>query len=65
MISEVSSLKGEPENFDEKYAVAVVRQSVKATVSHIPYNFAPIVSPFLARDLNKAVAEVTGSRVNP
>ena len=57
-------LKREPENVHDKYAVAVIRQSDRATVGHIPYNLAPIVSPFLARDYNKAVAEVTGPRVN-
>ena len=47
-----------------KLATAVVRQGDRATVGHIPYNLAPIVSPFLARSFNKAVTEVTGLRVN-
>ena len=61
---EVLLLKREPDNANDRHAVAVVRQSDGATVGHIPYNLAPILSPFLARDFNKAVAEITGSRVN-
>ena len=61
---EVLLLRREPENVHDKFAVAVVKQSDRTTVGHIPYNLAPIVSPFFARDFNKAVAEVTGPRVN-
>ena len=35
-----------------------------AVVRHVPYNLAPNLSRFLARDVNKAFAEVTGERVN-
>ena len=58
--AEVLLLKREPENVHDKYAVAVIMRSDNTTVGHIPYNLAPIVSPFLARNVNKAVAEVTG-----
>ena len=57
-------VKREPVNVRDKYAMAVIRQSDGAIVGHIPYNLAPIVSPFLARDYNKAVTEVTSPRVN-
>ena len=33
-------------------------------MGHVPYNLAPLLSKFLKRDVNKAVAEVTGDRVN-
>ena len=64
VVGEVLLLKREPDNSHDRYAVAVVRQSDGATVGHIPYNLAPILSPFLARDFNKGVAEITGPRVN-
>ena len=64
VVGEVLLLKREPDNAHDRYSVAVVRQSDRATVGHIPYNLAPIISPFLARDFNKGVAEITGSRVN-
>ena len=64
MAGKVLLLKRETDNAHDTYTVAVVRQSDRATVGHIPYNLAPILSPFLARDFNKGVAEITGSRVN-
>ena len=33
-------------------------------IGHVPYNLAPYLSRFLARDVNKAFAEVTGEKVN-
>ena len=63
MTGEVLLLKREPEIVRDMYAVAVIWQSDRATVGHILFNLAPIVSPFLARDY-KAVAEITGPRVN-
>ena len=35
-----------------------------AVVGHVLNNLAPYLSRFLARDVNKAFAEVTGERVN-
>ena len=35
-----------------------------AVVGHVPYNIAPLLSQFLRRDTNKAVAEVRGQMVN-
>ena len=61
---EVLLLKQESDNAHDTNAVAVVRQSDRATVGHIPYNLAPILSPFLGMDFNKGVAEITSSRVN-
>ena len=61
---EVLLLKREPDNAYDRYAVAVIGQSDGGTVGHIPYNLAPILSPFLVRDFNKGVAEITGSKIN-
>ena len=62
-VGETLQLKREPDNHWDKYAVAVVKAD-GAIVGHLPYNLAPIVSPFLARDFNKGTAEITGNRVN-
>ena len=32
--------------------LAVIRQSDRATVGHIPYNLAPIISPLVPRGLS-------------
>ena len=56
-------LKREPANHRDKHDVAVVKADGEI-VGHLPYNLAPIVSPFLARDFNKGTAEITGNRVN-
>jgi len=37
---------------------------VQLLAIYLPYNLAPIVSPFLARDFNKGTTEITGNRVN-
>ena len=37
---------------------------IKMVVGHVPYNLAQIFSHFLKRDVNKAFAEVTGTKVN-
>lgn len=62
-VGETLQLKREPDNHRDKHAVAVVKAD-GAIVGHLPYNLAPIVSPFLARDFNKGTAEITGKRVN-
>ena len=62
-IGETLQLKREPDNHRDKNAVAVVKVD-GAIVGHLPYNLAPIVSPFLARDFNKGTAEITGNRVS-
>ena len=33
-------------------------------VGHIPFNLSPMISLFLKRDVNKAFATVTGSKIN-
>ena len=33
-------------------------------VGHVPYNLAPRMPAFYMRDTNKAVAEITGAKVN-
>ena len=52
----------EPTNPKDKNAVAVYEED--SIVGHVPYNVAPYLSQFLARDVNKAFAEVTGEKVN-
>ena len=61
-IGEARPLKREPENVQDSFAVAVRRND--EVVGHIPFNLAPIVSAFLRRSTNRAIAEVTGSKVN-
>ena len=51
-------MKREPTNPKDKNAVAVYEED--SIVGHVPYNLAPYLSRFLARDVNKAFAEVTG-----
>ena len=61
VIGETQLLKREPTNPRDKNAVALYKDD--AVVGHVPYNLAPYLSRFLARDVNKAFAEVTGERV--
>ena len=61
-IGEVVPLERDPTNQEDKCAVAV--KKCGGTVGHVPFNLAPVVSAFLKRSSNKALAEVTGSRVN-
>ena len=57
------NLNREPENCRYKCAVAILKAD-GTIVGHIPYNFARLISPFLVRDCNKGMAEITGERVN-
>ena len=59
---DVLLLAREPTNATDKLAVAVIKSG--DVVGHVPYNLAPTLSQFLRRDFNKAVATVTGDRVN-
>ena len=59
---EILALRREPNNVVDSLAVAVTKSG--EIVGHVPYNIAPLLSKFLKRDVNKAVAEVTGDRVN-
>ena len=61
-IGETLLVKREPTNPKDRNAVAVYKED--CLVWHIPYNLAPYLSRFLARDVNKAFAEVTGGKVN-
>ena len=54
MIGETLLLKREPTNPRDKNAVALYKDD--AVVRHVPYNLAPNLSRFLARDVNKAFA---------
>lgn len=58
-IGQVLQLKRQPDNYVDKYAVAIVLEG--RVVGHVPYNLAKCVSQFLSRDAN---AKVTGNRVN-
>ena len=52
VIGETLLLKREPTNPRDKNAVALYKDD--AVVGHVPYNLAPYLSRFLARDVNKA-----------
>lgn len=62
MQGDVLQLVREPTNATDKLAVAIIKNG--DVVGHVPYNLAPTLSQFLKRDFNKAMAEVTGERVN-
>ena len=59
---EVLLLKREPDNIEDKFAVAVMKS--EAVVGHVPKTLAPIISQFLKRDCNKGVVHITGKRIN-
>ena len=61
-IGEVLPLEREPNNPEDKFAVAIIRRS--CVVGHLPFNLVPVVSAFLRRGVNKGVVEVTGTKVN-
>ena len=61
-IGEVLQLQREPDNCQDKLAVAVLNSG--RVVGHVLKNLAPIFSPFLKRSCNKAVVEITGNRLN-
>ena len=61
-IGEVLPLQREPDNPEDRFAVAIMRRG--SVVGHLPFNLAPVVSAFLRRDVNKGLAEVTGAKVN-
>ena len=61
-IGKTLRMKREPENIKGKYAVAVLKED--AVVGHVPYNTAPAIGHFLARDVNKCFVEVCGEPVN-
>ena len=55
-------VRREPTNVKDKDAVGVYEDD--SIVGHVPFNLAPYLSRFLARDTNNAFAEVTGEKVN-
>ena len=62
-IGEVLPLEREPNNTEDRFAVAIKRTG--SVVGHIvPFNLAPVVSAFLRRDVNKGLVEVTGPKIN-
>ena len=61
-VGEVLLLQREPDNGEDKLAVAVLKSG--RVVGHAPKNLAPVFSPFLRRSCNKAVVQITGERVN-
>lgn len=62
VVGQTLLLRREPTNPKDKNAVALYEDD--SVVGHVPYNLAPYLSRFLARDVNKAFAEVTGEKVN-
>ena len=50
-IGEVLPLEREPNNSEDRFAVAIKRRS--DVVVHLPFNLAPVVSAFLRRGINK------------
>ena len=61
-IGEVLPLQREPNNPEDRFAVAIKRTG--NVVGHVPFNLAPLVSAFLKRYVNKGLVEVTGSKFN-
>ena len=62
-VGQVLKLRREPDNYHDRHAVAVVN-STDTVMGHVPYNLAPILSHFLAREFNKGMVHVTGVKVN-
>ena len=62
VIGQTLLVKREPTNPKDKNAVAIYEEH--SVVGHVPYNLAPYLSRFLARDVNKVFAEVMGEKVN-
>ena len=61
-IREVLLLQREPNNPEDKFAVAIIRRG--NIVGHLPFNLASVVSAFLRRDVNKGLVEVKDTKVN-
>lgn len=61
-IGEVLTLEREPHNQVDRHAVSTVKSGL--VVGHVPFNLAPVFSPFLKRSFNKGTAEITGGKVN-
>ena len=59
---EVLLLKREPDNVEDRFAVAVIKS--EQIVGHVPKTLAPVVSQFSKRDCNKGMVRITGKRVN-
>jgi len=55
-------LKREPDNIEDRFAVAVMKSG--AVVGHVPKTLAPVISQFLKQDCNKGVVQITGKQVN-
>ena len=62
-VGQVLKLRKEPGNCHDRRAVAVVN-AADTVLEHVPYNLAPILSHFLAREFNKGIVHVTGVKVN-
>lgn len=59
---EMLRLIPEPTNSRDRNAVAVTKED--QIVGHVPFSLSPTVALFLKRDVNKAVARVTGGKIN-
>ena len=62
-VGQVLHLQRETDNPKDVYAVAVIKD-VATVVGHVPYNLSFLVYHFLARDVNRAVVEITGKYIN-
>ena len=61
-IGEILTLEREPHNAVDQHAVLIVKSGI--VVGHVPFNLAPVFSPFLKRSFNKGTTEITGGKVN-
>ena len=59
-VGEVLLLEREPDNCDDKMAVAVIRS--RTVVGHVPRHLSTLFSQFLRRTCNKGVVQVTGTK---
>ena len=62
IIGQTLLVKRAPTNPKDKNDVALYDDN--SIIGHVPYNLAPYLPRFLTRDTNKALAEVTGGKVN-
>ena len=61
-VSKVLLLEREPDNCDDKTAVAVIKSCT--IVGHMPRHLSTLFSQFIRRICNKGVVQVTGEKVN-
>ena len=62
-IGQVLHLLRETDNPKDAFAVVVIDDEA-TVVGHVPYNLSYLVYHFIARDVNRAVLEITGKYIN-